>query len=144
MNPNRISVALALAALIIGSSLALAYARGQEMIAAETARRVMQVMIGLMLAAYANVMPKELGQWRSVDAAKRSQAAARVGGWSMTLAGLGYAALWAFAPIPFADVTGMVLIAAATIITLGYVAWTIVQCGRAQGHPADVPVERHT
>ena len=137
MNPNRISVALALAALIIGSSLALAYARGQEMIAEETARRVMQVMIGLMLAAYANVMPKELGRWRSAHAAKRSQMVARVGGWAMTLAGVGYAGLWAFTPVRFADPAGMALVAVATVLTLAYGARTFVLCRReeAPGRP---------
>jgi hypothetical protein len=50
----------------------------------------MQVMIGVILAAYANLMPKDLGQWRaSARAAARSQSALRVGGWSLTLGGLG-------------------------------------------------------
>ena len=132
MNPNRIPVAIALALLIIGSAVAVRYAESAAMITEDSGRRVMQVLIGLVLVAYANVMPKELGRWRSPGAAKRSQAAQRVGGWSLTLAGLGYAGLWAFAPIAVADIAGMALVAAAMILTIAYGGWTRLRCRREQ------------
>jgi hypothetical protein len=132
MNPNRIPVALAIAAVIIGSSAALTYAGNRDLIGDETAQRIMQVMFGLVLAAYANVAPKELGRWRSVEAAKRSQSAQRVGGWSLTLAGLGYAALWALTPVGFAGIAGVVLVAGATLLAVSYGARTFVLCRRTE------------
>ena len=132
MNPNRIPVALAIAAMIIGSSAALTYAGNHDLIGDETAQRIMQVMFGLVLAAYANVAPKELGRWRSLEVAKRSQSAQRVGGWSLTLAGLGYAAIWAVTPVGFAGIAGIVLVAGATILAVSYGARTYALCRRAE------------
>ena len=132
MNPNRISVALTLAAVIIGSSAALTYAANREIIGEQTVQRIMQVMVGLVLAAYANVAPKELGRWRSVEAARRSQSAQRLGGWSLTLAGLGYAAFWALTPVAFAEIAGLVLVAAATLLAVTYGARTSVLCRRTE------------
>jgi hypothetical protein len=132
---KRTSVALGLAALILAAAAALRYAQALEIIGPDSARRTLQVMIGLILAAYSNVMPKDIGRWRaSARAAARSQSALRVGGWSLTLAGLGYAALWAFAPIAFADVASMIVVATATLITVGYGVWALVGCRRAEKH----------
>ena len=97
------------------------------MVGADTARRAVQIVIGLVLAFYGNYMPKETVRCRpSSRAAARWQSALRVGGWSMTLAGLGHAAVWAFAPVPFADVAAMVLVAAATVVTMAYCGWTLL------------------
>jgi hypothetical protein len=132
MNPNRIPVALAIAAVIIGSSAALTYAGNRDLIGDETVQRIMQVMFGLVLAAYANVAPKELGRWRTIEAAKLSQSAHRIGGWSLTLAGLGYAALWAVTPVGFAGIAGVVLIAGATVLAVSYAARAFVLCRRTE------------
>lgn len=126
---RRISVSLAVAAVILVAAVALKYAQGLEMIGADAARRTMQVTIGLILAAYANLMPKDIGQLRtSARAAARSQSVVRVGGWSLTLAGLAYALLWAFTPIAFADVAAMAVVAAATAVTVGYGVWVLLWC----------------
>lgn len=126
---NRISIAVALAALLMGASAALAYAQGVEIIAPDTARRAVQVLIGLMLAAYANLMPKDVGRWRSSPvAAARVQSALRVGGWSLTLAGLTYAVLWASAPMNVANIASMAVVAVALLITTAYAAWTLLAC----------------
>jgi Ca2+/Na+ antiporter len=138
---KRTSFALALAAFILAAAAALRYAQGLEIISADAARRTMQVMIGLILAAYANVMPKDIGRWRaSARAAATSQSALRVGGWSLTVAGLGYAGLWAFTPIAFADVAATVVVAAATLLTAAYGAWAFFTCRRTESSPA---LERH-
>jgi hypothetical protein len=129
MNLKRTSFAVALAILILGTAAALRYAQSLDLIGADAARRAMQVMIGLILAAYANLMPKDVGRWRaSAAAVARSQSALRVGGWSMTLAGLAYAGLWAFAPLAFADIAGMAVVASAMLITMGYGGWTLLAC----------------
>ena len=126
---KRTPFAVALAVLILGTAAALRYAQGLDLIGPDAARRTMQVMIGLILAAYSNLMPKDLGRWRAAAAAgARSQSALRVGGWSMTLAGLAYAGLWAFAPLAFADVAAMAVVASAMLITMGYGGWTLLAC----------------
>jgi hypothetical protein len=92
-----------------------------------------RVMIGLILAAYSNLMPKDVGRWRaSALAVARAQSVLRVGGWSMTLAGLAYAGLWAFTPLAFADVAAMAVVASAMLITMGYGGWTLLACRSKQ------------
>ena len=133
MTLKRMSSAVALAVLILGTAAALRYAQGLDLIGADAANRTMQVMIGLILAAYSNLMPKDVGRWRaSAAAVARSQSALRVGGWSMTLAGLAYAGLWACAPLAFADVAAMAVVASAMLITMGYGGWTLLACRSKQ------------
>ena len=136
---KRTSVALAIAVFILAAAAALRYAQELGSISPDAARRAMQVMIGLLLAAYANLMPKDVGRWRvSARAAARSQSVLRVGGWSLTLAGLAYAGLWAVAPIAFADVAAAVIVAVATLVTLGYGLWTSASCRWQDEHPVDL------
>jgi hypothetical protein len=126
---KRTSIAIVVAVVFLGSAAALKYAASVELIGPDTARRVVQVMAGLMLAAYANLMPKDIGRWRaSAVAAARTQSALRVSGWAMTLAGLVYAGLWAFAPLGFADVASMVVVASAMLITMGYGGRALLAC----------------
>lgn len=118
---KRLGFALGLAAVFLAVAAGLRFAAAEAMITDDLAQRAVQVIIGLGLAAYANVMPKQLGGPRnSAEAETRAQAALRVAGWSMTLAGLAHAGLWAFAPLPFASTASMVLVAAATLLTLAY------------------------
>lgn len=129
MMKNRISIAVALAALLLGTSATLAYAQTLDLIGSDTAKRVVQVLIGLMLAAYANLMPKDVGRWRpSPVAAARVQSALRVGGWSLTLAGLAHAGLWAFAPMSVAHTASTAVVATALLITMVYAARTLLAC----------------
>lgn len=123
------SVAVALAVMILGTAAALSYAQAVGLVEPDTAKRTMQVMIGLILAAYANLMPKDVGRWQaSTLAMARAQSVLRVGGWSLTLAGLVYAGLWAFAPLAFADIAAMAVVASALLITLGYGGWALLAC----------------
>ncbi len=136
---KRTSTAVALAVFILVAAAALKYAHDLGSISPDVAKRTMQVMIGLILAAYANVMPKDVGRWRaSARAVARSQSALRVGGWSLTLAGLGYAGLWAFAPIAFAEVAATVIVAIATLVTTGYGIWAFASCRRQDEQPVDL------
>ena len=98
---KRTSIAIAVAVLFLALVAGLKYAESSELIGPDIAKRTTQVIVGLMLAAYANLMPKDIGRWRtSALAAARSQSALRVGGWSMTLAGLAYAGLGGRACFP--------------------------------------------
>jgi hypothetical protein len=130
---KRTSIAVAIAVLILGTAAGLNYAQSLGLIGPDAAKRTMQVMIGLVLAAYANLMPKDVGRWRaSTVAAARAQSTLRVGGWSMTLAGLAHAGLWAFAPLAVADIAAMIVVAAAMLITMGYAGWTLRACRSKQ------------
>jgi uncharacterized protein (DUF697 family) len=122
---KRLGFALGLAAVFLAVAAGLRFAAAEGMIAEDLARRIVQVLVGLGLAAWANVMPKQLsGPRRSVEAETRSQAGLRVTGWSMTLAGLAYAGFWAFAPLPLADTVSPVPIVVAMVLTLGYAVWS--------------------
>lgn len=128
---KRLGFALGLAAVFLAVAAGLRFAANEAMISADLAQRAVQVIIGLGLAAYANIVPKQIGgPRRSVEAETRSQAALRVAGWSMTLAGLAYAGFWAFAPLPFADTVSMVPVAAAMVLTVGYALWAFTACRR--------------
>ncbi|WP_339932705.1 hypothetical protein [uncultured Brevundimonas sp.] len=120
--------ALILAGLLLALAAGLRLAEGNGMIDGETARRGVQVAIGLILAAFANRMPKQIRRWRGEQADIREQRALRVGGWSLTLAGLAHAGLWAFAPLTVADTMAMVVVAAATVLTLGFAFWSMALC----------------
>jgi hypothetical protein len=133
---KRMSSGLVLAAFMLVTAAAFRYAQALEMIDADSAKRAVQVMIGLMLAAYANIIPKDIGQSRaSLRAATTMQAALRVGGWSLTLAGFCYAGFWAFTPIAFANVASVLVVAAATLATAIYGARAFVICRQAGTQP---------
>jgi len=121
MIAKRLVAALGLAILILAVAAGLRYAQGVGILGGTEAKRAMQVLIGLSLAAYANNMPKQLGRaGASPLAAARIQAALRIGGWSFTLAGLAYALLWGIAPLGVADPASMSMVIAAMAVTLGY------------------------
>jgi hypothetical protein len=136
MTFGRTTVAVAVALVILGAAAALSYAQrpGIDLIGPDAARRTMQVIIGLVLAAYSNLVPKDVGRWgASPVAVARAQAARRVAGWSLTLAGLAYAGLWAFAPLAVADIAATAVVASATLLTIGYGAWALLACRRQTG-----------
>jgi hypothetical protein len=128
---KQLGGALALAVAFLAAAAALRYAASQGFISEDVATRAVQVVIGFGLAAYANVMPKRIGGRRgSIEAETRAQAAQRVGGWSITLAGLVHAGLWAFAPLSFAHPASMVVVAGALLLTTGYAVWSFTACRR--------------
>lgn len=142
---KRISFSIVLAVLFLGTAAAVNYAQARELIGPDTAQRTIQVMSGFLLAAYANLMPKDVGPWRaSAPAVAKTQSALRVGGWSMTLGGLAYAGLWAVAPIAIANVASVVVVASALLITMGYGGWSLLACRSNKREPLDFegPAER--
>ncbi|MDO9338841.1 MAG: hypothetical protein Q7T61_20805 [Caulobacter sp.] len=133
MIARRLLLALGLAALFLGVVAVVKYGESRGMVSPDIAKRTTQVLIGLGLAAYANLMPKQLSdQVRSPRAEAAAQAALRVGGWSLTLAGLAYAGLWAFAPWSMADTAATIVLAVATAVTALYAAWTFATCRAAR------------
>lgn len=129
MIARKLATALGLAALFVAATAGLRYAEGEGLIAPDSARTWIQVLIGLILAAYANFMPKQIGRPRgSMLAESRAQATLRFGGWSLTLAGLAYAGLWAFAPLEVADIASMTVVGSALIATMAYAVWAFTTC----------------
>jgi hypothetical protein len=133
---REILFGLGAASLILAVSAASRYAQSADLIDRDTARRAAQVVIGLYLAASGNRMPKSLGKWSSLGAARWSQSVLRVGGWALTLAGLAYATAWAALPLAVARVLGMASVGTGMIIMLGYAAWAFTNCRRTCWRPS--------
>lgn len=112
MTFNR-TVAAAIGATLLISLAALGrLAARPEVIDADTASRLMQIATGLTLVAFANGAPKQIGRPRvSLEAEGRAQAARRIAGWSLTLAGLIYAGTWIFAPVALAAPASIAVVA---------------------------------
>jgi len=128
-NPNprirqEIFFALKLATVMIGAALLLTLAHRQGWIDGEMVVRANNIVLGLALAAFSNVIPKMYGPPpRNLYQATLAQAVRRVNSWAMTLAFLVWAALWAFAPRDIALIGSMVAVGASIVITLGYTIW---------------------
>jgi hypothetical protein len=136
---SQIGGGLVRAGLILIAAFGLRLAGQAGWFGEDGGRRIIQILIGLTLAIYANGMPKQMGSTpRPLKAQGYAQTALRVGGWSMTLAGLVYAGLWAFAPVAVADIASKAVVATATLITLGYTAWVILSC-RADDRRQSLP-----
>lgn len=134
MTLKRLLPSIALAALLLLLAAILRFGEGQGLWSDEIARRSLQVVIGLGLAAYANLMPKQLSSpRRTPEAEARVQAALRVGGWALTLAGLTQASLWAFAPLQLADTGSMIAVATGMVVTLAYAIRCFLGGRRTEG-----------
>lgn len=129
---KRILSALVIAGVQVGGALLLSYARRQGMIDGETVTRGVMVLIGLGLAAFGNTMPKMLdGPPRTVREATAAQSVLRLGGWAMTLSGLAFAALWAFAPRGGAEIASVAVVASGMAFMLGYAVRTGIVAHRS-------------
>lgn len=122
---NHVLFSLKLAAIMVGSALLLTLARKQGWVDGDMVTRAYNVIMGLALANYGNALPKFMHETppRSIREATLAQAMARVSSWAMTLAFLTWAALWAFAPMAFALVGGIVAVIASMVVMLGFMVW---------------------
>lgn len=107
-------ISLAWGVGIVVLALVASYARNIGMIDQESVQRLVLGATGLMVAAFGNRMPKAFAPTVAAQQVKR------VGGWSMTISGLIYAALWAFAPFDTAVVGGSAAIVAGMVVTFAY------------------------
>ncbi|MFC4526889.1 ammonium transporter [Dyella halodurans] len=125
---QEILFGLKLAAAMIGGALLLTLARKLGWVDGEQVGRGQNVIIGLALAAFCNLMPKRLNASpQSVRCVTLAQSIARVGGWAMTLAFLVWTALWAFAPLPLARPGAVAAIGAGVAVMLGYAVWKVAR-----------------
>jgi len=130
MNTRSIAAGALGAAGLILAAVALKQAEHAHLIPAMSNGRVFQVMMGLGIAVYANFIPKSLGAMRNTEVATRKQAAARVAGWSFTLAGLAYAGFSAFMPDDLGDTLAMGAMGAAVAVTLVYALACVIVANR--------------
>lgn len=109
---RTLTQAIVLAGLLVGiASIAqLGWAAG-------FAERGGGVMQGVIVAAYANVIPKQASSARGL-------ARLRLAGWALVLGGVGYALAWLVLPLPYANIAALLIL----LLALGYatvrIAWS--------------------
>ncbi len=111
---KEILAGLAWGGAVIALALGATWARKLGYVEADTVTRLVFGSNGLMIAWYGNRIPK------AFVASPQARRAKRVAGWSMTISGLVYAALWAFVPIPVAIWGGSAAVLAGIAATIGY------------------------
>lgn len=118
---SHVRRALRGAALVIFVAAALRLA-SPEYLSPDLAIRLSGVLLGLVVIANANNVPKALPRRMPAGLnAAEEQSERRFVGWSLVLGGLGYAATWLLAPIDRANTIAGLLLAATLIIAIGRV-----------------------
>lgn len=118
MTTSRLTSNLALAGLLIAVSAGLVYLGRLGVVGAETPARGAMVLTGILLAVYGNVIPKSASRLSA-----KGESLERVTGWTTVLAGIAYAAIWAFAPIEIAAVASMCAVLVGFASVVGYCVW---------------------
>jgi len=121
---------LIIAGLVIGVS-AVVSSLSPGRISAELAHRLLGVLMGLVVVAYSNAVPKKLPR-RLVTRCNPStqQDLRRFTGWSLVLGGLAYALAWLSAPIEIANLLSAALLGVALLLVLARVAWGMARGAR--------------
>lgn len=112
---------LIMASSLIGVALMLAFFRPAGL-SAETGMRGLGALMGLMVAVYANEVPKRLPQVSRCDPA-RQQSLRRFIGWMLVLGSLGYAVAWIAVPIRIAPFAAILALGTALTIVLGRITF---------------------
>lgn len=121
MKFKPVIASLVLSAVFLGVTFALKIAERNGLIGADVGDRGFMILIGLVVAGYGNVVPKQLKRPRETIAAEmRMQTALRVCGWTMTLAGLAFAGAWTVLPESVAAPVSMLALGAAFLVVLSY------------------------
>jgi hypothetical protein len=129
--PTLSSIIFAL--LILVAALALKRAAAFHLVSGDIPMRGVQTIMGLLLAFYGNAIPKNVLRFREGEGG-RIQSLRRTSGWLLTVAGLGYAAIWASAPLSEAANWSMAVVGVATGLVAVYALWIHVT-RRRTGQP---------
>jgi len=122
--------------LFLVVALTLKWAAAHHIVSSDMPVRGIEVLMGLMIAFYGNAIPKTLLRFREGKVeGGRTQSLRRTIGWLLTVGGLGFAAVWASAPLSKAAGWSMAVIGTA----IGLIVVSIVRTHMAQrrtGQPA--------
>ena len=114
--------AIALSAILLAVPLGAQLARALEWIAAgdgDLSSRLFGIVGGLLLAAYGNVIPRQLDRYDPVKCdPARWQRLQRRAAWAFVLAGLACAAIYALLPVRAAALWSTVPVGAAILLVL--------------------------
>ena len=115
--------AVAAAGLIMAISMAAVLIQKLGWIEAGTGalgKRALGLIVGAMVIAYANVVPKTPGS-------ARLQATLRFSGWVLVLAGMAYSAIWLLAPITYASTLATWVLFSGLMLVLMRISWCYLQ-----------------
>jgi hypothetical protein len=99
-------------------SAGLVIAKRTDLIDSDGFTRISMALVGLMVAWYGNISPKQ----GPIYSARR-MAYRRVVGWTIAAAGLVNAAIWIWAPMAYAAELSMAPLLAAAVVVFGYCFW---------------------
>jgi hypothetical protein len=122
------------ALLIVVIAFVLKRAAAFHVVSGDIPMRGFQVLMGLVIASYGNAIPKNLLRIRE-DEDGRIQSLRRTCGWLLTVAGLGFAAVWAWAPLSEAADWSMAVVATA----IGLIAVCVLLTHMAQRRTGQPP-----
>ena|ERR1035437_1148579 len=124
-NPSSLGGGICVAAVLLLGSVALRLL-SPGYLSPDSAHRLFLAMLGCMVVAYANVIPKvltPLTRLRSNPA--QDQAMRRFVGWSLVLGGIGYALAALFAPIDMATVLACALLGTSLLLAVLGCVWFV-------------------
>lgn len=113
---SQIGRALLGAAFVLAASATLAWLTPAT-ISPEWRQRLTGVLIGAVLVAYANAIPKAaITRMRTRCAPAAQQAARRFAGWALVMGGIGYIAASLFAPIGVSSMAAGLAVGASVVV----------------------------
>lgn len=126
--------ALLVAALYLATATLLHVFQSRHLVDAETSVRMMGMLMGSMVIASANAIPKKLVPLARLSCDPgREQALRRTCGWALVLGGLGYTFAYALAPMDIASKLAICLLAPAVLVVAGIKARCLVRRNAGRG-----------
>jgi hypothetical protein len=124
------------ALLFAPAALGLKWAAAHHIVSGDIPVRGMEMLMGLLIAFYGNAIPKTLQHLREGRSESgRVQSLRRTIGWLLTVGGLGFAAVWASAPLSEAVGWSMAVMGTAIGLIVVSIVWTHM-AQRRTGQPA--------
>jgi 4-hydroxybenzoate polyprenyltransferase len=110
--------------LLVVVALSLKSAAAHHIVSGDVPLRAIEMLMGLMIAFYGNAIPKTLQRLREGKVESgRVQSLRRTVGWLLTVGGLGFAAVWAVAPLSEAAGWSVAVIGAAIGLIVVCIVW---------------------
>ncbi|KRB92808.1 hypothetical protein ASE26_28805 [Duganella sp. Root198D2] len=114
---------LLIAAIFLLAASVLNQIRQSHLVSAETAVRLMGLLMGSVVLVSANAIPKRLVPLARLSCDPiREQTLRRFGGWVLVLGGVGYTLAYALAPISIAGALAICLLAPGVFVVAGIAA----------------------